>query len=67
MSDPSLLNYVTAYGTRRSCDLSELITQVGQVNRYTLFYQLERLERAGVIYINGSIVSIKNPSIAEGV
>lgn len=67
MEDTSLLYCITAFGTRQSCDISELITEVGQVNRAHLFQQLERLERAGVIYYNNGVVSIKNPTISDGV
>jgi hypothetical protein len=67
MEDTSLLYCITSFGTRKSCDISELISQVGQHGKNHLYAQLDRLERAGIIYINNMVVSIKNPSTNEGV
>ena len=54
MSDRDLLNYITSYKTRTSCTVAELLEHFNVDTRFEFWQQIERLEKSGIIKLEGT-------------
>lgn len=60
MTATDLLLIITDYGTRTSCEVSELLSQYGEINSARLWKDLRDLENVGKILVKEGLIRVNN-------